>query len=119
MNSGISFNDSQVQEHKHSGLGVAAFVISRCVGLLQFILIVTAGVIEAASESGMDENSPEALVLGAGIIGLLLVDVLAIGLGIGGVVQSNRKKIFAVLGIVFAAITIVLTVVLMILGNLM
>jgi t-SNARE complex subunit (syntaxin) len=47
------------------------------------------------------------------------VDVLAIGLGIGGVVQSNRKKIFAVLGIVFAAITIVLTVVLMVIGNLM
>ncbi len=38
------------------------------------------------------------------------------GLGIGGLIQRERKKLFAVLGTVFASVTLIGTIFLMLLG---
>ncbi|KAA2284581.1 hypothetical protein [Arenimonas fontis] len=106
-------------ESKHSGLGIAAFVISLVAGIAIFAAIVVAGVMEASRPGGLDENSPEAVLLGLVLIALLFMDVVALGLGIAGLFQRERRKIFAILGTVFSGLTILGTVFLIVLGNMM
>lgn len=102
---------------KHSGLGIASFAISIVSAVLIFILFVIAGAIEASTPGGIREESVEAVVIGLGIILMLFVNLVAIGLGIGGLCQSDRRKIFAILGTCFATLTTLLAVLLIIIGN--
>ena len=103
-------------EQKHSGIGIASFVISIVAGILIFILLGIAGSLEASTPGGIDENSTEAVMIGLAIIGLLFLNVLAVGLGIGGLLQKERKKIFAILGTVFSSFFILGVIGLMVLG---
>ena len=102
---------------KHSGLGISSFVISIITGVLMFVLIVIAGVMEASTPGGIDENSASAVIVGLFIFALIAVDVVALGLGIAGLTQKDRKQIFTVLGLVFSAATIVGTISLSVIGN--
>ena len=104
-------------ELKHSGVGIAAFIISLLMGLITFIVVVIAGILESSSPGGMDETSIEAAVVGLLIIGCILVQLVALGLGIAGLVQKNRKKLFAILGTVFSGMTLFGVVVLMLIGT--
>lgn len=102
---------------KHSGLGIASFTISIISAVLIFILLVVAGVIEASNPGGIQEESMEAVTIGLGIILMLFANLVAIGLGIGGLCQSERRKIFAILGTTFSTLTTLLAVLLIIIGN--
>jgi hypothetical protein len=82
-----------------------------------FVLIVIAGVMEASTPGGIDENSASAVIVGLFIFALIAVDVVALGLGIAGLTQKDRKQIFTVLGLVFSAATIVGTISLSVIGN--
>lgn len=106
-------------EQKHSGLGIASFVLGIVVGVLVFLMVVVAGAMQASTPGGIDEQSPVAVVLGLFILGLLALDMVALGLGIGSLFQSDRKKIFGVLGTLFSALTIAGTVLLIIIGSMM
>lgn len=103
-------------EPRHSGLGIAAFVTSVVAGLLMVLLFVVAGVLEATTPGGMDEESMAAVLVGLGLFGLLFADLVAIGLAIGALFQQRRKKLFAVLGLVFALATVVVAALLMVIG---
>ena len=81
-----------------------------------FLVIVIAGVIEASTPGGMDEESADAAMVGFAIFALMSAELVALGLGIAGLLQKERKKIFAIFGVVFSAGTIVLTILLMMLG---
>ncbi len=106
-------------DQKHSGIGIASFIISTVVGLLAFLLIIVAGVMEASTPGGIDENSSSAVVVGLLIIGVLGIDVVALGLGIGGLMQKDRRKIFSVLGVVFSTTTVVGIILMIVIGNTM
>ena len=56
------------------------------------------------------------MVVGLFLIAFLMLDLLAIGLGIAGLIQKDRKKTFSILGLIFGASTVVITVFLMIIG---
>jgi hypothetical protein len=99
----------------HSGLGIASFIVSIVAAVLTFFCIVAAGVM-AAKPGGMDEKSPAAIAVGLLLFAFLLVAFVALGLGIGGLVQRNRIKTFAILGTIFSAATLAGTVFLFILG---
>jgi hypothetical protein len=99
-------------EHKHSGIGVAAFVISIVMAVVAFGLITFAGVIEATTPGGMDEESALAVVTG-------LVDLVALGLGIGGLFQKDRKKIFPILGTIFSTLAIIGIVFVIVIGSML
>jgi hypothetical protein len=103
-------------QRKHSGLGIASFIISIVVGIAVFVMIVVAAVAESASPDGVDEESPVAIILGLGLLMLLLLDFLALGLGIGGICQKGRKKVFSVLGTIFSCTTILGTIALLVIG---
>ena len=108
---------------KHSGVGIASFAISITLGVLTLVAFVIAPVIVfvlAFPPGALDEISVEeieeiiemyvyATVVVHGIAGLV-----ALGLGIGGLIQKERKKIFAILGTVFSAPVIVAAVLVLI-----
>jgi hypothetical protein len=105
-----------MEEQKHSGLGIASFITSIVSGIIIFLLIVIAGVMETSTPGGMDEESAGAMMVGLFLFAFLGAALVALGLGIGGLIQKERKKIFAMLGAVFAAATIVGTIFIMMLG---
>src|SRR5262245_8892875 len=85
---------------KHSGLGVASFVLGLLAGLGIFILIVVAAVMEAKRPGALDnEKAPETMLVGLMAIAALGGVVLGLILGIAGLVQRDRKKLFAILGL--------------------
>ena len=86
----------------HSGLGIAALTISLGAGALLVLLMGIAGVLDS-QPGGMDENSVAANAIGLGVLFSALAQTLALALGIAGLVQAGRNKLYAVLGTVFAA----------------
>lgn len=104
-------------ELKHSGLGIASFVISITCSVLLFVLFVVAGVIELSTPGGMSEESPEAIMLGLGIIACIVGELVAVGLGIAAVCQNEHKKIFGILGLSFSATFALITLLLLALGS--
>jgi len=102
---------------KHSGLGIASFVLSVVGGILTFLVVVVAGVMSAGSPDGLDENSAQAIVIGLFIIGFAILDVIALGLGIAALQQKDRKQTFSILGMVFAGCTVLGVIGLMIVGT--
>lgn len=104
-------------EQKHSGIGIASFVTSVAASLLLGMMVVIAGAMEIATPGGLDEESAAAMVLGLFIIALLVVEVVALGLGIAGLFQKDRKKLFAILGTTFSAATIIGILFIFVIGN--
>ena len=103
-------------EQKHSGLGIASFISSVISGILLFLIIVVASVMEASTPGGMDEESPAVIVVGLCVYAFLFVALIALGLGIGGLIQKDRKKLFALLGTVFSACVFLGTLFLVLIG---
>lgn len=105
-----------MEQLKHSGLGIASFITAIVSGVFVFLLVVIAGAIEVSTPGGMDEESAAAVIIGLLLFTLLGALLVSIGLGIAGLVQSNRKKIFAILGTVFSVAILLGTIFLLIIG---
>jgi len=101
---------------RHSGLGIASFVVSCVSGLLILILLVVAGVVEMSTPDGMTEESPIAIAIGLLLFLFVFLTLIGLGLGIAGLFQSERKKVFAVLGTIFGGLTLLGTSAIMLIG---
>ena len=106
-------------ELKHSGVGIASFVLSLLSGIGLFVLFGVAGYMEAQSPGGMSEDDPTTMLLGVALIAGGLGQFLAFILGAVGLFQPNRKKIFAILGTIFSLLAILAFGGLMVLGFVM
>lgn len=95
-------------EQKHSGLGIASFLISLMAGFGLLATIVAALVVRSVltRHTHGDEVHVARMVFVVLLLGLILLDLVALGLGIAGLAQAERKKLFAILGTAFAAIPI-------------
>ena len=102
---------------KHSSLGIASFIISVLAGMILFVCVIIAGAMAASTPGGIDEESTTAMLVGLVIFFCFFMEMLAIGIGIGGLFQKDRNKIFAILGIVFSIATCLGLIGLMILGS--
>jgi hypothetical protein len=80
---------------------VASFILSLISGLLLAIAVVAAGVMASRSGGELDEKSTEAMTAGCGIIVGMLMNIVGVVLGIVGLMQHDRKKVFAILGVTF------------------
>ncbi len=101
---------------KHSGLGIASFVISIIAALITFVLVVMAGVMTVKAGGQMDEQSPHAVVLGCSILAAGFLYLVGIGLAIGGLCQRNRYRVFPILGLVLNLLFVLGIVGLMVIG---
>ncbi|EGN76467.1 hypothetical protein A28LD_0210 [Idiomarina sp. A28L] len=99
-----------MEKKPHSGLGLGSFYTSIVSGIILIILIVSAGYLEASSPGGMDEESSAAIVIGLLMLLSLAASLIALGLGISGLFQKEKKKIFAILGSLISALIIVGTI---------
>ena len=99
-----------------SGLGIASFILSVVSALGTFVLLAVAGIVENSTPGGMDENSSEAMLIGLLLIGFVFTSLLALGLGIGGLVQENRLKGLSITCTVLATLTLIVVTLIMILG---
>lgn len=109
---------SATEPRAHSKLGVASFVISICVGVLSLLvgtllLLINISIFD-------DSNAPWEIRLGGGLILIYCVccqylfmalDLLAFCIGIGGVFQNDRKKMYAKWGIAISVVNILGTVI--------
>jgi hypothetical protein len=115
-----SFSDhvprAALVEKKHSGLGIASFILSLLVGLLMFVAIGVVAVMATINQQDVADDSVEAIMLGMIIFGLLFVDFIALVLGIAGLCQTNRQRLFAGLGTFFSLAIVIMVGGLMLLG---
>jgi len=95
----------------HSRMGIASFIIALAQGFLTLLVIIFAGILTMGDPQ--QENEAGFAVLGLFVIGGIFTHLVGVGLGIGGMVQRSRKKVFSILGFVFN-ITVILFVILLI-----
>ena len=93
----------QPSTQSHPGLGVASFVISLVAGVLLLLIFGIAGLLESRP-GGLDEESVAANLLGLLLLFMALAQLVALGLGIAGLAQAGRSKLFGALGTAFAAL---------------
>ena len=91
---------AEVEPARHSGLGVASFILCLAIGLLELGTFVTAGIMGSNNPGGVDEESAAAALIGLTVLAGIFGAVVGVGLGIGGLMQRNRKKIFGILGLI-------------------
>ena len=108
--------DSEEASKRSSGLGTASFITSLIAGVGLVATVVAAGVIETTTPGGMDPNSVQAILIGLLIFGFVGASLVALGLGIGGLFQHQRRKGFAIVGVCVAGLEVVGTVMLILIG---
>lgn len=100
-------------EQKHSGVGIASFIVSVIIAIGMLALFVCAAILHG---HGRDGSYPGQAIVGIVVIFLFFGDLAALGLGIACIFEKQRKKIFGILGLSFSALTILGTIGLVILG---
>lgn len=108
---------SEESDWKHSGLAIASFVTSLVSLIGVFSVIAIAGVLEATTPGGLDESSIEAVVVGLFIFFFLALLCVALGLGIAGLFQRERKKVLAIIGASMATFGLIGTVFIILIGT--
>lgn len=116
----------------HSRMGIASVVIAVLATLAIVVLIVVAGLLTASAFQGVNpenvdpeqlqrdlQDSPAAVglgLVGAGVLVSALLYLLGLALGVAGVVQRRRKRLFAVLGLVLNGLIVLALVALTVFG---
>lgn len=116
------------REDRHSRMGIASLVIA-ILAIIAIVLFFIIGVSVASAEIGgdpqsfdpssIDENSPLATtfaLLGLGFVGSVLLTVVGLGLGVAGLIQLRRKRLFALLGTIFNGLVVLVVIALFVLG---
>ena len=101
---------------KHSGLGIASFVISLVAGVAEFLLSMVAGYIEMSTPGGINADDPIAGIIGLMMIAGIFGALVGVGLGIAVLFQKDRKKVFCILGLIFNSVILIALGGLMVLG---
>lgn len=95
---------------KHSGLGIASFILFLVVLATGFVFFSTCGIASPDGESitpalpAGDSLHLEVPLLCSGAI------LVSLGLGIAGLCQRNRRHVFAILGTIFSALLLLVFV---------
>ncbi len=110
-------------------MGIASFVIAILTTVLVVILVVVAGVVGASAlENVQDPQNvdPQSLqdspalaglaLVGLGMLACVAFYLLGLALGVAGIVQRRRNRLFGVLGTIFNGVVVVLLVALIAFG---
>ncbi|MEK3883063.1 hypothetical protein [Paenibacillus sp. PL2-23] len=116
---------------KHSGPGIASFIIA-LLAVLALVIGVILSVVAVANSTDFIGATPEeieeqllsggggdaASLIGAGLLMMLSIGIAIIGLilAIIGVVMKNRKKVFAIIGLILNGLMVLSVIVLMAIG---
>ena len=115
----------QENRPKHSGIGIASFVIGliSILTVIISILVMVVGLADYVTPDGLvipdeEEVTANTTVLASAFLYLfsLLLSILGVVLGIVGCVIRNRRRVFAILGLVFNAFVALGTIVVFVVG---
>lgn len=95
---------------KHSGFGIASFILSVIVPILLFITIYSIVLLENLKRGVINEGNEFTTTMRVIAFILFITAFIAAGLGVAGLTQKERKKIFAVIGTFFSVSLIVLVI---------
>jgi cytochrome c biogenesis protein CcdA len=98
---------------KHSRLGIASFLIGLVIGLGNLSLIAAAAVMGQHRQA---KNSPALIALGLLFVAGMGLSLVGIGLGVAGVIQRDRRKVLAVVGLCFNGAALLAVEALMFIG---
>lgn len=98
------------EKKRHSGMGIASFVTAIVYGLVLFCVVLSAGIIEASTQGGIEQDSSEALIIFITYICVNFIGIFGIALGVIGLFSQGRKKILAFIGLVLNLITVLAAV---------
>lgn len=94
---------------KHSGAGIASCILGIvAVGFLLFGVLLFF-ILENPRYGGFESHPLGFVVLGCVLFAYPAFALLAVALGIAGLLQKNRKKLFAILGSSFITLVLFLT----------
>lgn len=110
---------------KFSGPGIASFVLSllAVIGYITSLTLITSTVLDLMDQPA-NVIAEDLMQRTGALLGILLflvsglLDLIALILGIVGLAVKNRRKVFAILGTIFSALSLLLLVMLFVLGSL-
>ncbi|MDU4696077.1 MULTISPECIES: hypothetical protein [Paenibacillus] len=110
---------------KFSGPGIASFVLSllAVIGYIASLTLITSTVLDLVDQPA-NVIAEDLMQRTGALLGILLflvsglLDLIALILGIIGLAIKNRRKVFAILGTIFSALSLLLLVMLFIMGSL-
>src|SRR3712207_3446696 len=121
--------DGTSRENQHLRVGIASFAISVLTTVLVVILFVAASVIGASAFGDVEDPQsmdPQSLqdspvlaglaLVGLGFLACTALYLLGLALGVAGIVQRRRQRLFAVLGTVFNGLIVLVVVALIAFG---
>ncbi|WP_225209741.1 hypothetical protein [Xanthomonas bonasiae] len=91
----------------YSGLGIASFAVSLIAAVLTLVLIGVCAALVYSQPDSLDEDSPLAMLVGMAMMVGVFAELAAAALGIGSLFQRDRRKLYGVLGLIFAIATLV------------
>lgn len=100
----------------YSGLGIASFAVSLIAAALTFVLIDISGALAYYQPGSLDEDTPMAMLVGLAMMITIFAELAAAALGIGSLFQRDRRKLYGVLGLIFAVATLIGIVALIVFG---
>ena len=102
---------------KHSRLGITSIILAILAGLTLVGLLATAMLL-AMNHHGQElaDDSPEMIGLGVGVMFALLIALVGGILALIGLFMTDRKRMTAVIGMIFNSLIVLAVVGLMILG---
>ena len=103
-------------EPSHSGLGIASFVVSMVSGLCTFLIFVYAGIKENSLPGGVAENSSVAISIGLALFLMWILQFVGTVFALVALFEKNRKKVFAVLGLIFNLGLLAISALLIVIG---
>jgi hypothetical protein len=102
---------------KHSGLGILSVVLAALSAVAVVVTLVVAAAMSANDPTLFDDDEgPATMALGAAVILEACLSLVGVGLGIGGLADKSRRKVFPAIGVVFNGLIILAVVALMVLG---
>lgn len=103
---------------RHSGLGIASFMISMVVIGFFFFLLFLAAVLGVIAPDSAEISCMITKILSAFVMFAALANLVGLGLGLVSMWQIGSKKVYPILGLVFNLIIFAGMIVLIIIGNL-
>ena len=104
-------NPQRLWELKHSGYGILSLILAALAGIIEIYVLTVAG--------HMDKQTPigEYFLTGFVMMGGLAVSLVGVLLGIVGILQRRRNRIFAFLGLGINCLFLLAMIGLIILGG--
>lgn len=91
----------------YSGLGIASFAVSLIAAVLTLVLVGICAALVYSQPDSLDDDSPLAMLVGMAMMVGIVAELAAAALGIGSLFQRDRRKLYGVLGLIFAIATLV------------